>query len=184
MPRILTADMAQAIREHRPLALLVEVDHPLGLKYYWTGVGDLEYNGVTWIGTGILGSVTPVKRTNDLAIQEVQLTLVGIDPEKTEWLSANVRNRLANAWLACVVNGIVVPDPYKLVELRLDYQSFNISEDGIASVSINALTGFTTLERALNEIWSDQDQKTRFPADTGFNMLTLLQNKEVKWTVS
>jgi hypothetical protein len=154
------------------------------LVHLWTGVGTLNYNGFEWRGIGILGSITPIKRTNDVAIQEVALTLSGVPPETTTWLSSSVRNRNAYSWLACVENMIVVPDPYELTNLIMDYQSFTIDENGLASISINALSGFTTLERAIRDVWSDQDQKTRFPNDTGFNQLTLLQNQEIKWTVS
>ncbi len=184
MARIITARMAKAIHEGKPIALLVYVDHPDGAQFLWTGVGTLSYNGQDWDGVGRLGGITPIKRTSELAIQEVVMTLNGVPPDAATWLSSNVRNRQAQAWLACIDKGKVVPEPMQVVELVLDFQTFSIDDNGIASISLNALSGFVTLERAIRDVWSEQDQKTRFPDDTGFNQLTLLQNQEVKWTVS
>jgi hypothetical protein len=184
MARILTAQMADAIRRQRPLALLVDIDHPDGRARFWSGIGILHYGGYSWTGAGLLGGITPVRRTSDLSVQEVMLSLSGVPPESATWLTANVRNREAAAWLACVVDDVVVPDPIELLDMRLDYQTFTVDDDGVATISLSAQSGFYTLSRAMRDVWSEQDQKTRYPTDTGFDLLPTLQNQEVKWTAS
>jgi hypothetical protein len=182
--RILTAAMADVIRARKPLALLAEIDHPDGLTRLWTGIGTLNYNGFAWTGAGTLGSVTPVKRSTDIAIQDIVFELRGLPADAVKWLSSDVRNRTATVWLACIVNGRVVADPYPLIDALLDYQTLPVADDGTVSIKLSAVTGFYTLERAIEEVWSKEDQRLRYPADTGFDRLSILQNQDVIWTLT
>lgn len=183
MARPLTFAMAEALRNHFPLALLTLIEHPSGDAYFWTGVGSLDWNGFTWTGAGTLGTVTPVKHTNDLAIQEITFSLTGADPAIVASLDDNVRNLSGIVWLACLdEHGKVVADPYQLLDSQLDYQSSSIDDSGVATISITARSGFYTLDRALDAVWSSADQKGTYPTDSGMDMISLLQNQDVLWT--
>ncbi len=180
---ILTYDMARALRDRWPLCLLAELDHPSGMFRAWTGVGDLDYRGHIWKGLGILGSISPIKSATDLAIQEVRFSLSGVSSESLALLSPAVRRRQAQTWLASFnrETGAIVRDPFQLLDCEMDTQEFSIGEDGLATVYIVARSGFYTLERAIDEVWSDQDQQRRFPGDIGLRDLATLQNAEVHW---
>ena len=181
---VLTYEMARAIRDRWPLCLLAEIDHPSGVFPAWPGVGDLEYRGRTWKGLGILGVISPIKSATDLAIQEVRFALSGVSQESLALLNPAVRNRPAQAWLASKNQrtGSIVRDPYQILDCEMDTQDFSVGEDGMATVYIIARSGFYTLERAVDEVWSDQDQQRRFPGDIGLRDLATLQNKETHWT--
>jgi hypothetical protein len=69
-----------------------------------------------------------------------------------------------------------------LLTALLDYQSFSAQEDGTATVSIVARSGFYTLERALDEAWTPENQYLTYPLDTGLDMQPSLQNQQVNWT--
>lgn len=179
----LTARMADALRRRLPLALIAEVEHPDGPARMWTGIGPLLWNGYTWRGAGVLGAVTPIKHTSNLAVQEISFVLVGVDPEAIAKLSDDVRNRSGRVWLACIDEGHnVVRDPYQIVDAQLDYQSFSAAADGSVSIAIAARTGFYTLDRALDEAWTSEEQKLRFPTDCGLDMIPGLQNQDIQWT--
>ncbi len=68
MTRPVTARMAKALLEGNPRALFVSIEHPDGTGYFWSGIGTRTWNGQTWTGTGVLGTVTPVKHSSDIAI--------------------------------------------------------------------------------------------------------------------
>ncbi|MCK1669443.1 hypothetical protein [Bradyrhizobium sp. 153] len=179
----LTARMAAALRARRPLALLAEIEHPSGAARLWTGVGPLQWNGQTFRGSGTLGTITPIKHTSGLAIQEINFGLAGVDPLEVAKLDDNVRNLAGRVWLACIDPGqSVVPDPYQVVDAQLDYQTFAASADGVATISITARTGFYSLERALDEAWTSEEQKLLYPADAGLDMIPALQNQDLQWT--
>lgn len=184
MARPMTARMAAALKKHRPLALLAEIDHPSGAARFWTGVGKLTWQGNVFTGSGQLGTVTPVTHTSDLTIQDIQFTMVGVDPVEVAQLNDNVRNLSGKVWLACIEQGQVVADPYQIVDAVLDYQSFAAADDGTVSLSITAHTGFYTLARALNETWTTEQQKIDFPGDSGLDLISGLQNQDLQWTPS
>lgn len=181
----LTYRMAQALRQHKPLALLAAIEHPDGTAYFWTGIGKLSWNGFTWTGTSTLGTVSPIANTSDLEIQEINFGLAGVDPSVVATLNDNVRNLSGKTWLACLARGnAVVPDPYLIVDAELDYQSFSAAADGTVGISITARTGFYTLTRALDEAWTSEEQKVLFPTDTGLDLISGLQNQTLQWTPS
>lgn len=183
MPPPLTFRMAQALRARRPLFLLAEIEHPDGTARFWSGVGRLPWSGQTWIGAGTLGSITPIRRTSDLVIQELTFALAAVDPDVVATLSDDVRNRAGRAWLACLApDGGVVADPMQIVDAELDYQTFSAGEDGKVGIAITARTGFYTLERALDEAWTPEEQKLLYPGDTGLDMISSLQNQTLQWT--
>lgn len=183
MPPPLTAHMAEALRKRRPLALIAEIDHPSGPGRFWTGIGKLSWNGYDWTGSGTLGTVTPIKHTSDLIIQEINFSLAGVDPAVVATLNDNVRNLSGKVWLACLGPGnSVIRDPYQIVDALLDYQSFSAADDGTVGISITARTGFYTLDRALDEAWTTEEQKLTYPTDSGLDLISSLQNQAIQWT--
>lgn len=181
----LTARMAAALRNRQALALLAEIEHPSGTARFWTGVGPLNWNGYVWTGSGALGAVTPIKRTSDLMIQELTFSLAGVDPNVAAGLNDNVRNLGGRVWLACLTpNGTVVPDPYQIVDAELDFQSLSAVDDGTVTIAITARSGFYTLERGIDEVWTTEQQKIDYPGDSGLDLISGLQNQDIQWTPS
>lgn len=177
--------MADALRKRRPLALIAEIDHPSGPARFWTGIGLLSWNGNTWTGTGTLGSVAPIKNTSDLIVQEINFGLAGVDPTIVATLGDNVRNLSGKVWLACLGSGnAVILDPFQIVDAQLDYQSFSAAADGTVAISITARTGFYTLDRALDEAWTTEEQQILYPTDSGLDLISGLQNQTLQWTQS
>lgn len=175
--------MAQAIARGDLLALLAAIDHPDGTVYLWSGVGNLTWDGITWSSVGTLGAISPVKYSSDISIQELSFILSGLPPTVTEWVQADLRNRVAEAWLACIDRrGKVVEDPYQVVEALEDFPSFSVGEDGTATVSIVARSGFYTLLRGIDQVHSSEDQHRLYPDDTGCDLITGLQQQQIIWT--
>ena len=112
--------------------------------------------------------------------------LSGVEPveENLQFLNANVRNREARVWLAALNEaGQIIREPFDLMQAQLDYQTQEADdESGEVTISIVARSGFYTLERALDEAWTSESQKRLYPDDTGLDLITGLQNKEILWT--
>jgi hypothetical protein len=183
MPPPLTARMAEALRKRKPLALIAEIDHPDGPARFWTGIGILSWNGYSWTGAGTLGSVAPITHTSNLIVQEINFGLAGVDPAVVATLGDDVRNRSGKVWLACLGPGnSVIRDPLLIVDAQLDYQSFSAAADGSVAISITARTGFYTLDRALDEAWTSEEQHVLYPTDSGLDLISGLQNQTLQWT--
>lgn len=186
MTRPLTLAMANRLKDGAPFVLFAEIDHPDGTAYFWTGLGGISWSGQTWTGAGTFGAVTPIKLSTDIAIQEINFILSGVDATELAKLSTDVRNRSGRAWIACLDDhGQVVPDPFLFVDSQLDYQTLSVADDGMsASISITARMGFYTLERGIDEAWTPERHKLEFPGDIGLDMIPGLQNQDVLWTPS
>lgn len=175
--------MARALKKGAPIALLVFVDHPSGAFFAWTGIGQLLYQNALYVGVGKLGSITPIKHTTDLTIQTLVMQISGLPPDTVTWLESSIQGRSATIDLAAFdERGNVIPTPYRLNEPLLDFQSLQIGKDGSAVISISCQSGFYTLERAVSEAWTSQDQKRLFPNDVGLDLISTLIMKDITWT--
>lgn len=185
MTSLITAEMGQALRDRRPLALLVALDHPDGMVRAWSGIGTLRYQNEDWYGLGIFGDVGPMVITTELSILEITYSLSGIEPEQPElqFLNTFVRNRSARAWLAALdEQGRVIRNPYELPSSQMDYQVQDVDDDSKVQISIIGIGGFYTLERAIDECWTAESQRRRYPDDSGFDLITGLTGKDIIWT--
>lgn len=185
MTRIVTARMAQALVSGRPRVALVQMGHPSGTFYGWTGVGPKEWGGNTYTGMGVLGRVSPIQNSSDLSVQDIVFELNGVEQQSIARLSGSVKGYTGTLWLACLDEyENIVADPYLLVESELDVQDFEAAADGTCSIKIMGHNGFWQFERQLNEVWSTENQKTMYPNDTGLDLMSSLENQDIAWTVS
>ena len=178
----MTFRMAEHLRKRRPIALMAEIEHPDGTARFWSGVGKLTWGGFTWTGSGKLGSVTPIKQTSDLSIQEIQFKMSGVDPDIAAALNDDVRNRSGKVWLAGIWRRSVVADPFSLLDSELDYQQLDADDQGNVTVTITGRSGFYALDRNIDEAWTSEEQKSLYPDDTGFDLIPGLQNQDVIWS--
>lgn len=176
-----TARMQAALKRGAPIYLFADIDHPDGYVYLWSGTGDIVWDGRTYIGRGWLGALSQVEAGSALQINDRVLVLQGVDPTQTQFLSADVRNRIASFALGCVERGKVVRDPYLLDEILMDSQSLPIDERGRMSIHITGYSGLWTLQRPQNLAWSSEQAKTEYPSETGFDFIPSMVNKDTKW---
>ena len=183
---LITAGMADALRAGWPLVLLAQIDHPDGMVYLHSGIGTINYDGSDWLGMGMFGDVGPVTISTETVIPEVAFTLSGVEPSEAslQFLNANVRNRIASVWLGCLnPSGQIVERPFQLLQAQMDYQTQEVDDEGgEVVIQIIARSGFYTLERAIDECWTSENQKKRYPGDTGLDLVTTLQDKDILWT--
>lgn len=178
---LISAKLKQAIRDGRPYVLMTEIDHPDGLDYRWTGIGDLNWDGKIWKGIGSLGTISAPSETADLAVREIAFELRGIQQDQVKWLSTNVRNREATAWIGFLDKRNQIIDTLELFSCVLDYQELPVDEAGNVTIRLTARTGFYSIERAQNISWTNERQRVDYPDDDGLSLIPSLQDKDVKW---
>lgn len=176
-----TARMQAALAAGAPLYLFADIDHPDGMVRLWSGTGDIVWDGETYIGRGRLGTLSQVESGSALQINDRLMTLAGVDPTQTQFLSADVRNRVASFALGCVEGGKVVRDPYLIDEILMDSQSLPVNEGGQMMIQITGYSGLWTLQRPQNLAWSSEQAKTEYPDETGFDFIPSLTNKDTAW---
>lgn len=173
----------QALRDRRPLVLLVEIDHPSRFYRFWSSVGTLRYQGNDYIGAGMLGGIEVTRRSTELRLDEIKFWLSGVDPDELTGLLDDVRNRPAYSYLAAVdEQSKVIGTPFLLDEVLLDYQQETIGANGECRVEIIGQSGFWTLQRPTYKVYSREEWIRRFPLETGLDLVPTLRNKDTKWT--
>lgn len=176
-----TPDFMKAIMEGAAPALLIHVEHPDGDAYFWEGVGELEYGGATYRGAGLIGTISQTKKSAEIRIDEIRMTLNALQPDEVSKLSDDVKNRVVTIDLAAVTDTLKVKSVYRMDEILLDYQIDKISADLMSSIELVGQSGFWTLERPTEAAYSQEEQELQFPDDTGMSLIPALRNKDIPW---
>tara|TARA_X000001388_G_scaffold73163_1_gene64581 strand:- start:4948 stop:5523 length:576 start_codon:yes stop_codon:yes gene_type:complete len=151
----------------------------------WTGIGDLFFDGNTFIGSGNLLSISNVNETADIRASGIKVSLSGLD---SSILSSSI-SQDSEGGVVKLYFGVlktednrtqVVDSPYQLFEGSLD--TIQISETGeSAMITVTVENKLIMLEIPRNRRYTDQDQKNLFAGDKGLEFVDDLQDKELIW---
>src|SRR5262249_26894251 len=87
--------------------LLLEFDFSGGTVRTWTGLGNLTWNGNTYLGTGILLKVGTMGDTKAIAAKQFEFTLGGVDSSMLALvMTEQYQGRGARMYLGAVVNNV------------------------------------------------------------------------------
>jgi len=110
----MSRDVAQLIKD----ALNDDVIYPFfavemmfdsGPLRLWTGLGDLQYQGNTFTGTGTLLSVSEISETAELSVRGASLSLSGIPSDILSYaLTEDYQGRLCNIYFGLFDYGFLL----------------------------------------------------------------------------
>ncbi len=182
MAEILPA-LASAIAKGWAPFLLFYCDHPSGVTRAWSRTGVLRHDGFDWVGYGILGRISGATRSTDLAINEVTFELRGVPPTAVSSLYGLVKNRVAQVTRGAISKrGETIVDNEPMIDALLDFQTLSTDPaSGTATIKLVGQQGFYTLDRAQDIAFSDQQQVSEYPDDTGLSLLHTLVNRDSNW---
>lgn len=181
--RELSAGMATAVAGEllRPF-LLFEGEFASGTGRWWTGVGDLSWNGETWVGLGSLVGLSELGESVETKAEGFTVTLSGQDPDLLALaLSACRQGASGKIWLGALdESGAVIPDPYLLRQGWLDVPS---GQDGgdTATISVSYEDELIDLERPRDFRYTTETQRLFYPDDKGFDFVPSLQDAVDVW---
>lgn len=163
------------------LALMAQMDFDSGTLYMWTGLGNLLWDGKTFIGGGNLVGASPTEETQDMQAKTLELTLSGIPEEMISVaLAEKTRNRPFRMWLASVVDNVVVGVPYRIFTGLMDVIGMNDSA-GDSTLVLTVENSNLIGQRNKVRRYTIEDQRKYYPLDTGLKGIPPLQDKEVVW---
>jgi hypothetical protein len=146
--------------------------------HLWTGVGDLDYDGKIWVGTGNLLAISAIEEGSDLAVKGATLTFSGITTEILSLaLAEPYQGRVCNIYLG------VTSDETALTQLFSGYMDqMNISESADeAAIELTVENRLIDLERPRIARYTSAYQKSVYPGDLGLDFVEDLQDKEIVW---
>ncbi|EME71384.1 hypothetical protein H261_03208 [Paramagnetospirillum caucaseum] len=167
---------------------LAQVTCVSGDVLLWSGHGDLEW-GVNadgspriFLGSGLLGGISPMAETTEVAARGITLSLSGIPTDMIATALAETRQGLpARVWLGLLAgDGDLLADPLLLFSGLTDVPSI---EDGgeTCTVSVTVESRLIDLERPRVRRYTPEDQHIDYPGDKGFDYVAGLQSKEFKF---
>src|SRR5688572_7778743 len=113
--RDLTAGMATEVQAPviRP-CILYQGNFEGGTLRFWTGVGNLSWNGHTWTGGGNLLGISPLSESGQVENTGFTVSLSGMPSAAIAIALANARQgKPGKIWLALLdAAGEVIPDPF------------------------------------------------------------------------
>jgi hypothetical protein len=213
MSRGLSGDILNAIAQETVypfFAVDLLFDAPNQL-YFWTGVGELVFEGVTYTGAGELVQISDVQEGSDLSAKGATLTLSGIPSSLlTLALAEDYQNRTVNIRFGLIGQGaeagsflsisdfaehlllndagdkldISSEGPISLYTLFAGYMDqLTISSTGeMSTISMTVESRMLDLERPRVRRYTDQSQQSLFPGDLGFEFVTRMQSESLEWS--
>lgn len=187
MSRTLTSGMNAVTTDEivRPVYLVrmvfdtTEVTNELNM---WSGLGDLVYDGETYLGVGDLLSISSVKETADISASGLNVMLAGVKSS----LVAVAKNQdyqgrpLTLSFGAFNDLGDLVADPVVVFSGFMD--TMTIAETGdYSTISIAVENKLIAFERSKIRRYTAEDQKIDHPTDKGFEFVSNIGEKEIVW---
>lgn len=142
---------------------------------------DLTFQGQTWYGLSNLLEISEVRETADMSIDTFSITLSGID---TTYVQRAMSDYYQGRTLL-LYHGIMNPDGTFLIEPLvinsgvIDNQTISIGET--ATIQVTVRPHITRVLESIEERYTDEDQKAKFPNDTGLRLVSTLPNKQYSW---
>jgi len=183
MSRNLTpAVIAQLAASSKKLAILMHGQFKSADAYFWTGIGTLDWNGHTWLGSGALIDISVVPETTEIMASQIMITLSGIDSSLLAlMLQEGGHNFTGDLWLAFFDgNDQLIDDPIQIDRGLYDYSELVEKADG-SVLQIFYQNQLADLERPRLLNYTDADQQRLSPGDRGFEFVPKVQDWSGRW---
>ena len=147
----------------------------------WTGYGDIQFGGNTYIGSGDIVNVGAINESSEIKANGIQITLSGIPSDLiSSALIDPYQGRTAKLFLGIINDGIVVADPYMIFKGSMDLMTIDDAGES-ATIALTAESRLIDLDRARERRFTSEDQKIDYPNDKGLEFITSLQEKAIVW---
>src|SRR4051812_46565254 len=177
MARGLTVAAAAQIAAARlTFAVFFEGVFTTGTLRLWSGIGPIDWNGVTWTGAGKLLGVSPIQEGSDVAAVGFSVTLTGDATDILSLILSAARQGYAGrVWLGFLNSaGAIIADPFKAFEGRFDVPEI-LDAGEQATIQAKYESRLIDLDRARVRRYTPEDQKLDYPDDEGFGFVASLQ---------
>jgi hypothetical protein len=153
----------------------------LGPVYLWSGYGDLEYDGKTYIGAGNLLHISDVTETADIRAAGASISLSGVSSTLLALaITQPYQGRLCNVLFGLMDSDGSVID---LATLFVGYMDQMNIEDGAdtCTIQMTVESKLIDLERPRTFRYTSENLKARYENDLAFDFIPDLQDAPLIW---
>ena len=151
--------------------------------YLWSGYGSLGFGGVTYLGIGTLGTISPVEETTDLAARGIMMRLSGVPTVNVALaLTENYQGRACTILFGALspTAGTPISSPVTVFQGKMDVMQ--ISDDGqSAELTMTAESRLMDFKRPREIRYTDEEQQNLFAGDVGLEFVNDIQEKPIYW---
>jgi hypothetical protein len=147
--------------------------------YMWSGLGDLDLNGQTYVGVGDLLQISELRESSDIASYGATLTLSGIPSDMVDLaLAEPYQGRKAIVKFGVIQNGSY--NTATTYTGEMDQMNIQYTPDTV-TIALDVESRLVDLQRARIRRYTDADHQSRFEGDIAFSFVTRLQNESLEW---
>ena len=149
---------------------------------FWTGYDEIEANGETWTGSGLVIGLSGTNEPSDLSANGLNITFSSLDSSIIAvLLGENYRGRSAKVYLGALdATNQPVSDMYQIFAGRMDIMTLQENGD-IATIQISVENVLIDLERARPIRLTAEDQLNRHSGDNSLSGVAKLQDRQISW---
>jgi hypothetical protein len=164
----------------RPV-ILAALSFRSATRYIWTGVGNLVFAGNTYVGIGSFGGLGQVKEGVDDRVDNLQISLSGIDPIILgESLTDIQQGAPATVYFGLMSDTGTLLGPYQLFGGVVDTADTNVGAD-TATITLTLESLMVDGQRPSMRRYTSADQRIQFPDDTAFGWVEQLNDLALIW---
>ena len=163
----------------RPIWLL-EFYLDAGTEYFCSDHAALTWNGNTYAGAGVIGSISAIDENINLNPSRILCTLTGIPSDEIQTaLNVNYQRRKVILRLLLLDEEYQQIAAYPWFEGVADQMEVVVGED--ASVTLSVVNELVRWEIANVRRYTNEDQQEAHPGDTGMSKVLDAVQKEILW---
>lgn len=155
-----------------------EFDTPV---YVHSGIGNLPFDGNTYLGAGELVGVDGLEESEDISPMQLDLTLNYVPSQHiTEAMDAGNYGDVVTVYKGYKNSaGQLVGTP--TVRWVGFFEHSNVKLGKVNAVTVSCQHELTILDEKPGRRWTDEDQQAEFSGDTGFSFAADMPNRKLLW---
>lgn len=175
MQAVATADLVRPI-------YLVKMEFDSGDLNLWSGLGNLVYNGDTYVGGGDLLDISPIKESDELTANGCNITVSGVKAS----LVAKARDenyqgrKITMLFGAFDDSGDIISSPIVVFSGFMDVMTITDSAQ-TSVINIACENKLIAFDRASVRRYTAEDQKIDYPTDKGLEFVSKIKRKDIIW---
>ena len=133
----------------------------------------------TFLGVGVLGTISGVEESGDLKSRAIQLSLRGVPRDLVVVsLTEHYHGRAARLWVGLLdENHALIDTPALLFGGLMDTMDTEMGKE--SKITMTVLDRFSRWDTASDIRYTDEQQQARFPGDKGLEFISQVPQKEI-----
>lgn len=164
--------------------IAVALEFPSGVARWNGSTMDIVIGGETFLGIGVLGSVSVVEEGAETRAYGMTVGVTGIPRDAVALaLTQEYQGRAATLWeVQLDATGAPIGTPPIIFRGRMDQMSVQLGET--ASVTVRLENRLADWDRPRVRRYTHEDQSRAYPGDKGLEFVTSTVEKDIVWPAS